>query len=122
MPARANYPELDTGQWKRILDQLWQLGIPHVVFTGGEPTLRDDLPELIAHAEHNGQITGMNTNGRRLADPAYLRPLVDAGLDHVQITLESHAAGHPRPDGATPAAPGSRPSPGCATRSTARCT
>ncbi len=45
-------------------------GIPHVVFTGGEPTLRDDLPELIAHAERNGQITGLNTNGRRLADRA----------------------------------------------------
>jgi len=85
------YPELTTAQWKQILDQLWRLGIPHVVFTGGEPTLRPDLPELIAHAEHNGQISGLNTNGRKLADPAYLAELVAAGLDHVQITLESHA-------------------------------
>ena len=61
-------------------------------FTGGEPTLRNDLPELIAHAEHNGQITGINTNGRRLKDPIYVQKLVDAGLDHVQITLESHIA------------------------------
>jgi radical SAM protein with 4Fe4S-binding SPASM domain len=89
--ARArNYPELDTGQWKKILDQLWALGIPHIVFTGGEPTLRDDLPELIAHAEGNGQITGVNTNGRRLSDAAYLDLLIEAGLDHAQITLESH--------------------------------
>lgn len=82
--------ELSTAEWKRILDHLWALGIPHVVFTGGEPTLRGDLCELVAHAEHNGQITGLNTNARRLSDPAFVRQLIDAGLDHVQITIESH--------------------------------
>ena len=59
------------------------------MFTGGEPTLRSDLPELIAHAEALGQITGLNTNGRRLSDPAFVERLVQAGLDHVQITFES---------------------------------
>jgi radical SAM protein with 4Fe4S-binding SPASM domain len=87
-----DFGELPTSEWIRILDRLWNLGIPHVVFTGGEPTLRQDLPELIAHAEKNGQITGLNTNGRRLRDPLYVKTLVDAGLDHVQITLESHDA------------------------------
>ena len=85
-----NYPELSTEQWKTTLSKLWDIGIPHIVFTGGEPTLRADLPELIAHAEKNGQITGINTNGRKLKDPAYLQRLVDAGLDHAQITFESH--------------------------------
>lgn len=85
-----DYPEIETSQWIRILDRLWELGIPHVVFTGGEPTLRRDLPELIAHAEHLGQVTGLNTNARRLSDRSYLQQLLDAGLDHVQITLESH--------------------------------
>lgn len=85
-----NFAEMSTEQWKIVLDKLWKLGIPHVVFTGGEPTLRDDLPKLIAHAEANGQITGINTNGRRLSDPAYLNELVQAGLDHIQITVESH--------------------------------
>jgi radical SAM protein with 4Fe4S-binding SPASM domain len=84
-----NFPELSTDQWKKILDRLWALGVPHIVFTGGEATLRNDLPELIAHAESNGQITGLNTNARRLADEKYVRKLVDAGLDHVQITVES---------------------------------
>src|SRR5688572_30840873 len=77
-----NFPELSTDQWKHILDQLWALGVPHIVFTGGEATLRNDLPELIAHAESNGQITGLNTNARRLTDEKYVQKLVDAGLDH----------------------------------------
>ena len=84
-----DFPELTTEQWFKILDQLWELGVPHIIFTGGEATLRNDLPELIAHAESNGQITGLNTNARRLADEKYLRQLIDAGLDHVQITVES---------------------------------
>lgn len=91
--ARArSFPQLSTKEWFKILDQLWDIGIPHIVFTGGEPTLRSDLPELIAHAERNGQITGINTNGRRLKDADFVKTLVDAGLDHVQITLESHLA------------------------------
>jgi radical SAM protein with 4Fe4S-binding SPASM domain len=85
-----DYPELSTKDWQHILDLLWEIGIPHIVFTGGEPTLREDLPELIAHAENNGQITGINTNGRRLSDRGYIDALVSASLDHVQITLESH--------------------------------
>jgi len=85
-----NYPEISTDHWKQIIDRVWDLGIPHIVFTGGEPTLRDDLPELVAHAESNGQITGLNTNARRLQDRDFLEALVDAGLDHVQVTVESH--------------------------------
>ncbi|MFM8321309.1 MAG: PqqD family peptide modification chaperone, partial [Chloroflexota bacterium] len=87
-----SFPELDTAAWKRILDRLWAVGIPHVVFTGGEPTLRADLPELVAHAEQLGMLAGLNTNGRRLSDARYVAQLVEAGLDHVQITLESHDA------------------------------
>jgi radical SAM protein with 4Fe4S-binding SPASM domain len=85
-----SFPEQPAETWKRIIDKLWDLGIPHIVFTGGEPTLRGDLPDLVAYAEQKGQITGLNTNGRRLQDRAWLQSLVDSGLDHVQITLESH--------------------------------
>lgn len=86
------YPEMSTEEWKQALDRLWDAGIPHVVFTGGEPTLRSDLPELVAYAEKNGQITGINTNGRKLKNADFVKSLVDAGLDHIQITLESHDA------------------------------
>lgn len=85
-----DYPEISTEEWKRVIDKVWELGIPHIVFTGGEPTLREDLPDLIAYAESNGQITGINTNARRLSDPKFVQSLVNAGLDHVQITVESH--------------------------------
>lgn len=85
-----NYGEINKQEWFRIIDKLWEIGIPHIVFTGGEPTLRADLPELIQRAELNGQITGINTNGRRLSDPNFVQRLVEAGLDHIQITLESH--------------------------------
>lgn len=85
-------PEMTTEQWKHVIDRCWELGIPHITFTGGEATLRTDLPELIRYAESVGVVTGLQTNGRRLKDPAYLDELLQAGLDHIQITLESHIA------------------------------
>jgi radical SAM protein with 4Fe4S-binding SPASM domain len=85
-----NYPEMNLQAWQKIIDKVWDLGIPHIVFTGGEPTLYQGLPELVAYAEEKGLITGLNTNGRKLADQSFIADLVDAGLDHVQITIESH--------------------------------
>jgi radical SAM protein with 4Fe4S-binding SPASM domain len=82
--------ELGNTQWKSVLDTTWNLGIPHVVFTGGEPTIIPFLPELVRYAENLGLITGLNTNGRKLSEKDFIDELVDAGLDHVQITLESH--------------------------------
>jgi radical SAM protein with 4Fe4S-binding SPASM domain len=97
---RAGSPPHADG-WRNILDKLWSLGVPYVIFTGGEPTLREDLPELVAHAEGLGMIAGLNTNGRRLADPALCGALAQAGLDHVQITLNSaRPAVHDRISGA----------------------
>jgi hypothetical protein len=80
--------ELSTEEWKSILDKAWQAGIPHIVFTGGEPTLRDDLPELVAHAEQLGQVSGLLSDGLRLADEVYLGKLLLAGLDHLMIILD----------------------------------
>ncbi len=85
-----NIKELSLDGWKKVIDMVWQQGIPQVVFTGGEPTLIDFLPELIAYAQNKGLVTGMNSNGRLLRDAKYVNTLVDSGLDHIQITLESH--------------------------------
>jgi organic radical activating enzyme len=80
--------ELNLEEWKVILDKAWKAGIPHVVFTGGEPTLREDLPALIAHAEKNNMVTGLLTEGQRLAEKAYLQTLLQTGLDHLMILLQ----------------------------------
>ncbi len=85
-----NYPELSTEEWKKIIKRLYEIGIPHVVFTGGEPTLRDDLVELVEYAEETGLVTGLLTNGVMLCDKKFVKKLESAGLDHVQITIESH--------------------------------
>jgi len=96
-----DFPEMSTEQWKRVIDRCWELGIPHLTFTGGEATLRPDLVELVQYAEDVGLVTGLQTNGRKLRDRAYLDQLLLAGLDHVQITLESHdPAIHDRMSGA----------------------
>jgi radical SAM protein with 4Fe4S-binding SPASM domain len=82
--------ELSTDQWKRVIDKLHSIGVFILTFTGGEPTLREDLPELLLYAENRGAVTGLITNGRRLKDKSYAEQLEKAGLDFVQVTLESH--------------------------------
>ena len=79
---------LDTNEWKTILSKAWEVGIPHAVFTGGEPTLRPDLPELISHSESLGQVTGLITDGLRLTDTDYLHSLLQSGLDHLLVVLD----------------------------------
>lgn len=79
--------ELSTDEWKTILDKAWLAGIPHVIFTGGEPTLRPDLPELLAHAEKIEQVSGLLTTGLAFTEPAYLNQLLQTGLDHILFLL-----------------------------------
>jgi len=80
--------ELTTDEWKIILDKAWAAGIPHIVFTGGEPTLRPDLPEIIHHAENQGQVSGLISDGLRLADTSYLHQVLQSGLDHLMLVLD----------------------------------
>lgn len=80
---------LTTDEWKSILAKAWNAGIPHVIFTGGEPTLRPDLVDLIAAGEVLGMVTGILTDGLRLAETEYLHKILQAGLDHLMIVLDS---------------------------------
>jgi radical SAM protein with 4Fe4S-binding SPASM domain len=82
--------ELTTEEWKEVIDRLQRIGVFIVTFTGGEPTLREDLPELLLYAQNKGIVTGLITNGRRLKDKNYVDKLEKSGLDFVQVTLESH--------------------------------
>ena len=87
-PTKRVDRELTTEEWGQILDMAWQAGVPHVTFTGGEPTLREDLPDLIAHAEKNGQVCGLLTDGLKLAEKSYLHTLLNTGLDHLLFLLQ----------------------------------
>ena len=87
-PEERVSQELSTDSWKVIIEKAWKAGISHVVFTGGEATLRPDLPELIAYAGRLGMVTGLLTDGLRLAQPVFLRTLLQSGLDHVMILLD----------------------------------
>lgn len=78
--------ELSTEEWKRILDKCRQAGITQVTFTGGEPTMREDLPELIAYAKWF--VSRLNTNGIRLTKE-FCAALSKAELDSMQITFYS---------------------------------
>ncbi len=49
-----DYPELDTAGWMQIIDRIRDVGVPHLCFTGGEATLRDDLPTLVGYARGEG--------------------------------------------------------------------
>ena len=87
-PVKRVERELTTEEWKVIIDKAWQAGIPHIIFTGGEATLREDLPALIAHTEKNGQICGLLTDGLKLTDKDYLETLLQTGLDHIMLILD----------------------------------
>lgn len=88
-PMKRVERELSTDEWKTIIQKAYQAGIPHLIFTGGEPTLREDLPDLIAYAEANGQVTGLLSDGLRLADANYLNLLLQTGLDHLMLLLQT---------------------------------
>ncbi len=87
-PTKRVDRELTTDEWLSILDKAWTAGIPHVTFTGGEATLREDLPALIERAEKNGQVCGLLTDGLKLADKRYLDLLLQTGLDHLLFLLQ----------------------------------
>jgi organic radical activating enzyme len=86
-PIRRVDHELSTEEWMKIIDRAWQAGIPHLIFTGGEPTLREDLIDLIKHAEKNGQVTGLLTDGYKLKDADFRQKLLQSGLDHLLFAL-----------------------------------
>lgn len=79
--------ELSTEDWYRIIDKCKEANIPALTFTGGEPTIREDLVNLVAYS--SWFVTRLNTNGIRLSKEL-CKQLYKANLDSVQITLYSH--------------------------------
>jgi len=80
--------EMTTDEWKTLLKKAWEAGIPHIIFTGGEPTLREDLPELIAFTEDAGMVCGLLTDGLKFANKKYLNEILSNGLDHIMLLAD----------------------------------
>jgi len=79
--------ELDTDTWRRVLDQGAAMGVLQVHFSGGEPMARRDLEDLVAHAARAGLYSNLITSGVLLSDQR-ADELVEAGIDHVQISFQ----------------------------------
>ena len=84
--------ELSTAEWLDVFQQSGKLGMLHAHFTGGEPLARPDLTELIAGARAAGLYTNLITSGLGLSE-GRLKALVDAGLDHIQISFQDSREG-----------------------------
>jgi pyrroloquinoline quinone biosynthesis protein E len=84
--AAAN-SELKTEDWLRVFAEAARLGVLHIHLTGGEPLARTDLEELIAAARSEKLYTNLITSGVGLSRER-LKRLVDAGLDHIQLSFQ----------------------------------
>lgn len=83
--------ELSTAQGKDLIDDLARFGAPVLLFSGGEPLVRKDLPQLAEYAVQKGMRAVISTNGTLItADMA--RTLKDIGLSYVGISLDGMAA------------------------------
>lgn len=80
--------ELETEEWRSVLAQAAAMGIVQAHFSGGEPTLRRDLPDLVSAASQAGLYTNLITQGTFLSD-ALLDALLERGLEHVQISIQA---------------------------------
>ncbi|MGO4713471.1 pyrroloquinoline quinone biosynthesis protein PqqE [Bradyrhizobium sp. 2TAF24] len=79
--------ELTTAEWMKVFDELAAIGVLQIHLSGGEPTARKDLVELVAHATRVGLYTNLITSAVLLTRDK-LAALVDAGLCHIQISFQ----------------------------------
>jgi len=85
--GRRAEEELTTEELKRVIDQAKELGVLHAIFTGGEPLLRENIVELVAHAHKAGLITRLSTNGILLTRDMVAR-LKQAGLTQCGVSID----------------------------------
>jgi PqqA peptide cyclase len=88
----ARDEELPTADWLRVFKEAAALGVLHLHLTGGEPLARPDLTEMIAGARQVHLYTNLITSGIGLSADR-LKQLVDAGLDHIQLSFQDSEPG-----------------------------
>ncbi len=80
--------EISTEDWKRVLSEARKMGAVQLGFSGGEPLVRPDLPELVKHARDLGYYSNLITSGYGLTEEKILQ-LKEAGLDHIQVSIQA---------------------------------
>ena len=79
--------ELDTAGWCRVMDEAAAMGVHQVHFSGGEPTVRKDLEDLVKHASDIGLYTNLITSAVLLTKER-VEKLAELGLNHIQISFQ----------------------------------
>lgn len=87
----ARSAEIDAAAWKKVFSEAAELGVLHAHLSGGEPAARRDLLELVAHCASVGLYTNLITSGVGLTNER-VQALADAGLDHVQLSIQDSEA------------------------------
>ena len=95
--------ELTTAEWVSVMEQAGAMGILQVHLSGGEPTARKDLEDIVSAASKAGLYTNLITAAVTLTRPR-LEELVRRGLDHVQISFQDVDAENAERIGAYPGA------------------
>ena len=83
--------EMPTETWKRVFTEAAAAGVLQVHLSGGEPASRRDLTEIVAHCFKHGLYTNLITSGIGITE-ALTQRLFDAGLDHVQLSIQDSIA------------------------------
>lgn len=82
--------ELTVPELRTMIDGLVDMGYDGVILTGGEPTMSPMLKPALRYATERGLHNRMITNGQLLSDPKFFRECVDAGLQHIHVSLHSY--------------------------------
>ena len=90
-PGRATEGELSTAEALGVIDDLADMGVPLILFTGGEPLLREDIWDLARHAKKRGLKMALSTNGT-LITPDLARRIRESGIEYAGISLDGARA------------------------------
>ncbi len=90
-PERRTEGELTTAEALGVIDDLAGMGVPLILFTGGEPLMREDIWDLARHARSRGLKMALSTNGT-LITPAIARRIRDCGIEYAGISLDGARA------------------------------
>jgi radical SAM protein with 4Fe4S-binding SPASM domain len=90
-PGRSTEGELATAEALSVIDDLADIGVPLILFTGGEPLLREDIWDLARHAKNRDLKMALSTNGT-LITPDIARRIKDSGIEYAGISLDGAQA------------------------------